>query len=737
MSDFFQKIEETEAWAGIEAQAAAVIAKRTTEAIAKRKAQAAAKAAKRDPVKVGGSAIHTLSNNKHLGIAWRGGVKINTTSRPIYTLDIETDPFMHERFPRPFLVGVYDGVEYRGFWGVECIAQAKRFLETLEPGLIYIHNGARFDVIGYLIPWILGSEVRMIKETLAVCQMKCSRGFHEIRDSVLLFPFALDEYQGKSRKATIAMWKLEEGSREKHKREIVEYNRGDCLTLHEMINGFVQRYGLETTIARAALKQFEAVHAIEYLGPHLDAKIRRFMIGGRMEFKPGIFRGRYRGYDIRNTYPSLMARFAHPVSGRLIYGRSLDENTDFLTVTGWNYGALATKGQRGEWDFKRGYGIFDCTGHELRTAIRLGRFKLDKVIQSLTFTKRERFERFTEKIFKRAAEAERRGDQLERTVCKFLMNTAAGKCAQNPAAMEETCLTRIEDEPFEAFENGWERRFVSRKGKPKAEQFAVWKRAGSSSKFYHVGLAASVTGAGRAALLEGLHAAQGPVYCQTDSIICESLDMPEDRGEPGDWRLEWEATLVLVAGVNRYAALTDDPAEISRRQARGEQLDFSVPGFACFKIVPAGPEGLTAAEMLDLCEGREVKKLRAAPTMTLTRDVQWLTQHHSPVPQLPQGGTFQRETRKETWEGYALDDDGNLKRREDGTVIGRAAKRGEGSPYGLMDCETCGGIAVFEGFGHVYCEDHRNEFLEQFKAKVEEAEAKKPDLPAKQLDFFR
>jgi hypothetical protein len=76
--------------------------------------------------------------------------------------------------------------------------------------------------------------------------------------------------------------------------------------------------------------------------------------------------------------------------------------------------------------------------------------------------------------------------------------------------------------------------------------------------FKGVFIAASITSAARAYLMRAIHGATRPIYCDTDSLICESL-APEtviDGNVLGAWKLELDnITECAIAGPKLYATL--------------------------------------------------------------------------------------------------------------------------------------------------------------------------------------
>jgi hypothetical protein len=113
-----------------------------------------------------------------------------------------------------------------------------------------------------------------------------------------------------------------------------------------------------------------------------------------------------------------------------------------------------------------------------------------------------------------------------------------------------------------------------------------------------VAIAASITAAARAVLLEGLHNATRPVYCDTDSIICENLTgVRLHPTELGAWDLEKSGDGISIAGRKLYAlhqgtsyskiaskGVRATGEEIARI-AKGEILEFrnEVPTFTLGK----------------------------------------------------------------------------------------------------------------------------------------------------------
>ena len=99
------------------------------------------------------------------------------SSKPIYTLDAETDPFVHGRKPEPFCWDFYDGEIHHTEWGDDATEKMVAYIRTRKPGIIYMHNGGRFDVY-YLMREILNLPMKIINGPSPEASVFCrtSRG---------------------------------------------------------------------------------------------------------------------------------------------------------------------------------------------------------------------------------------------------------------------------------------------------------------------------------------------------------------------------------------------------------------------------------------------------------------------------------------------------------------------------------------------------------------------------------
>lgn len=91
--------------------------------------------------------------------------------------------------------------------------------------------------------------------------------------------------------------------------------------------------------------------------------------------------------------------------------------------------------------------------------------------------------------------------------------------------------------------------------------------------FEDVAIAASITSAARAVLMLSIAQAYRPVYCDTDSLICERLGsgLVQSETELGAWKLEASGDEVAIAGKKLYALF--DKGELVKSASKGVKLN--------------------------------------------------------------------------------------------------------------------------------------------------------------------
>lgn len=461
------------------------------------------------------------------------------------TLDIETDPFLHGRTPLPFCIGFYDGEDYWDFWGDDCIQQMIDFLaEYPEPCRIYVHNGGGFDF------WYLFHEITnpvfFINKRIAKCGFL---GQHELRDSYRMIPVSLDKFA----KEKIDYRKFERSVREKHKKEILRYLFLDCKYLHDMVTQFIESHGDHLTIGSAAYKKLRSMHPVQSESQYFDKLFRPYYMGGRVEcFKTGEIKGDLKIYDVNSMYPKAMRDFEHPRGNQYMIRGSLPDNDSFYfaKIIAVSKGALPIKavtksGFATGLHFPHGENEFLACSHEINMARELGLLKIKRVIECRQWRETQRFSDYVDHFMGEKISAEKEGDKGKREFSKLMLNSPYGKFGQDPSKYRDCQIFECIEEAIEAgFQicESFGDRFI---GERPAE-LKPWS-------YKNVAIAASITSASRAMLMDGIARAKGLAYCDTDSLICERLDAELDATKLGAWKLEAEGDRVFIAGKKLYS----------------------------------------------------------------------------------------------------------------------------------------------------------------------------------------
>ena len=467
------------------------------------------------------------------------------TARKLAVIDLETDPFKYGRVPAPFAAGFYDGQTFVKTWGDDCIAQMLAHLRDYKDELvIYAHNGGKFDY--WYLAHAISSPLSFIDSRL----VKARLYHHELRDSLKILPFRLAEYQ----KDKIDYRKMERSKRERYKNEIIDYLRGDCVYLYELIEQFRAQFGNVLTIGGAAMREIKARYEIEHITQTEDAELRPYFHGGRCEaFKIGEIKGDWKLYDVNSLYPHVMAEFQHPHGIIGSSAKHIPEYAPFYLahIVAESAGALPVRTKTGL-EFPHGIVESFCTMHEINAALELGLIKIREVKRCLIFEQTRNFREFVYHFNQMKMDAEKRGDKAMRLFAKLIMNNGYGKFAQNPERFREFELF----DTAEACEtNGYaidgEIPMITPGLSRVIGEIPAQLRRDS---YYNVATAASITGAARSVLMRALHSAKDAIYCDTDSIVCTKLNAPIDPLKLGHWKLETEFDTFFCGGKKLYAA---------------------------------------------------------------------------------------------------------------------------------------------------------------------------------------
>ena len=504
--------------------------------------------------------------------------------QPIYTLDIETDPFAHGVIPKPFAIGFYDGETFTHFWGAGCIQKMRDHVESLPAGIIYLHNGGKFDLY-YLLDWLTG-DTKIINGRIVLSHMRAVKGLHELRDSYAIMPFKLKQYK----KDDIDYNLLKRECRDANRDEIVSYLKGDCVYLHELCLIFLENFGLRLTIGSAAMNELKEYHSFERLLPEQDADIRsNFYFGGRVQcFKKGIINKPLKIYDVNSMYPFAMRNYMHPVS--MPYGESkkICSDTCFVVCEGRNYGAFPIREKLGiRFDVEDG--VFAVSIHEWKAAVNLGLFEPRKIIRCLNFRDRSTFKNFVDAFYDERKKATDSGDTTRAKLLKYVLNSSYGKFGQNPTNFFDYKITSHREE---LISHGWECDEILWDF-----DIIVWRKKSKNQLLHNIATAASVTGAARAILMEAIANSTNPVYCDTDSLICEELNgVEKDASKLGAWKLEGEGNRAAIGGKKLYAIFD---------------------GENCIKLASKGVR-LEPSQIVDICNGAVIEYVKESPSYKLS-----------------------------------------------------------------------------------------------------------------------
>lgn len=585
--------------------------------------------------------------------------------------DSETDPFDHhapnERI-EPFCWGLMtvddywcDFQDWQG-WTKEAPGSIMQsFVDKLEqldqPHIIWAHNGGKFDFT-FLIPWL--EDIHIINGRIAEARI----GHHLLRDSFLLFPESLGRSGDKDKFDYRKMYK---NRRNDHKPEILSYLKQDCRALlHSYILRFVSEFGVHITMPTAAWKEMMAVmkngdpdFEIEKMSEGEDAATRKWYAGGRVEcFEWGILetKTRFQVFDINGAYAGAMRNLEHPIGRSRTLGNSLDKPYDFATITADSDGALFLR-QRDDMD-TLGYlhpgqlrfpshrnERFFATRHEIEAGLETGRLKIRKVHGTRFYPERTNFAPFIDHFNGLRAGAKAKMKELGKEhpdynlwdirnlFYKRVQNGTYGKTAQDPREWKDFQILPVGTDIPE----GWSLASVAQD-----YIFVCCPSEISQHSFYNVACGASITGAVRATLFRGLCAASRPVYCDTDSIICEDYRGPVDDTVLGAMKLEGDGDLLAIAGKKMYAlfdtslwaARRADAHKASPYSYKGSRMDYALPwknGFVpCVKFACKGVQ-ISPEQIFTVANRGQVKAIFEAPTISYTGAQRYQTRVVNPT----------------------------------------------------------------------------------------------------------
>lgn len=533
--------------------------------------------------------------------------------RQITVADSETDPFKRGRVPMPFIWGFHvpETGEYEEFF------DTKDFIEYVsgQEIICYAHNGGKFDW-HYILKEIGPYEpMTVINGRLA----KFKIGNCEFRDSFNIIPAPLAAYQ----KDVIDYAIFEPGEREKpeNMERIRAYLKSDCIYLGEMVTEFINLYGMNLTQASASMKIWSKMSGIKRpkSSKYYYDEMSRYYYGGRVQcFELGIIEKPFQVIDIKSAYPFAMVH-KHPWG--MVY--SLDDTLNgysdddisrsFITLKAASLGAFPLRTKHGL-QFPADHEIreFHITGWEYLAARDTGTLKEAEILKVRHYAEHISFREYVEHFFAMKAEAEGMMNALgpnhpdfpkwaaQRLFAKIFLNSLYGKFASNPENYQEF-MTLPGDMLEGAKEvDGW---FFCKMASP---EIAIVNRPLPEEKhnYFDVSVAASITGFVRAYLWRNICKCSGVLYCDTDSIAAEKIDVTISK-KLGDWEIEAKCDFGAIGGKKLYAF---------RRQEGTFDAKKEKPWKVASKGVRLSPD-----QIIQIAQGEAILDIPEVPTFSVKR----------------------------------------------------------------------------------------------------------------------
>lgn len=549
-------------------------------------------------------------------------------------IDAETDPFLVGRVPHPFAWGFYDGETYVQFWGEDATQQLVDYiLSRRDPLIIYAHNGGKFDFF-FLMPFgVIQNPALIINGRIVKAQ---AFDIHEVRDSYAILPVPLKKITDSvvGNKKDIEYEKMEKGVREQHKQEILDYLKQDCVVLYNIVQKFRDRYADKLTVGAMAISELEKFHPVSRQNQSHDIQFRPFYYGGRVQcFEKGEIVAppgkRFKIYDVNSMYPAVMKNFQHPSGGNYVrlgeddVKGKFDKRTGvikgfngpyFMRFIGHNDGALPRRNdETGILEFDCKHGEFFACSHEIRAACELGLIKVEKILAVYYPCNFLSFGEFVDHYIAEKILGQKQGNEANTLFAKFTLNSAYGKFGSNANEFKEWYIydsqgTWEEHEAFEAWrashpiiKGGKDGKAVSLGAElvHMEGRFEIWQAPSPSDRgFFDVAVASSITSAARSVLLRAIHGSTRPLYCDTDSLICEEIGgVIVDDHELGAWKCEGTTDRIYIAGKKMYSCMLDQLGKDGKPKN---------------KLASKGAQ-LTHADMIRLCQGETVRWESYAP----------------------------------------------------------------------------------------------------------------------------
>lgn len=518
--------------------------------------------------------------------------QFHRTEKKIAVMDTETDPFDGETIVAPFLVGFYHDEDWQYWWGEtqeECINAYLAYIASIdEPLLIYAHNGGNFDFYFLMPGWNAGHAPFIIDGRVVQTYF----GSHEHRDSYKILPVPLSGYK----KTEIDYGKMHRALRDTHADEIIDYLHDDCRYLYDLVIEYHREFGDRITIGSTALPLLKSFHGFETLHASLDNQFRKYYFGGRVQcFEVGELHGKFQIYDVNSEYPAVMRDCRHPVGNHFTLSKRIGPSTQFACIEAVNMGALPSRADNGSLDFTVERGVFFATIHEINAGLETGTLKIIRVKHAWDCAETTTFDAFVNHFYAARMGARESGNKILDLFYKLILNSAYGKFAQDPSDYKQYYMT---DGDWPDVDGEWDIASAQ-------DGHYIWERPSprNFSGFKNVATAASITGAARALLLRGISAAVRPIYCDTDSLVCEHFTGDVDPNKLGAWKHEGTIDQAAIAGKKLYALFLR--GELIKKASKGGRL--------------------TGDEILTIARGGEVEYHNPVPKFSLDKEATFVT----------------------------------------------------------------------------------------------------------------
>lgn len=512
--------------------------------------------------------------------------------KTLWTFDCETPKFMYGRLPIPFLwIALSEYGDRYIFWGENSTAEFMRWIMTLNNDLLIAHNGGKFDTL--FLKEIISGSILMVDGRILKCSPK--KGV-EIRDSFAILPMALKKLGAK---LEIDLDKHERGVREIHRAEIIRYCLQDCIVLMEAVQNFYKMAGRRRlTIASQASAELRAIYPnLQKMGSIHHQEFSPFFFGGRVQaMQKGIIKGSFKLYDVNSMYPAVMAYEQHPHGSAY---KCKDFSIKNLPEHGAGFfmgrcdtrAAFPIRQENKTTPYIIGRNVFvKITLHEVIAALQCGAASNfnGKIFIPEQHTN---FADFILPHFASRKKAKAVGDAGADLYHKLIPNSSYGRFAMSPDGREETWFAEKDEDLTELKAVG----FTIKDIDLNAERFILSRPVSKPWQFYEdVATGASITGAARARLMRAIATAKNPLYCDTDSLLCESIG-EKVGNELGEWKEEVFCDEVAIAGKKMYALF--NKSECVKQASKG---------------VRASPDEIRAVAM-----GEEIEIFNDAPVMRL------------------------------------------------------------------------------------------------------------------------